>query len=118
MSQVFLIAALFIFLFPVTLPAQEDNDDGEEFQYNTVVKVVDGLKFNVPEDRPIEKKDGVVMPMPIDKYVALKFSRLGKRLEKMEDSIRKIQADLSSVREDVELFKKEKKTSEVSEGPR
>lgn len=73
----------------------------EEFEYKTVIKEVAGHRFDVPEDMPIERKDGIIAPIAIDKYIALKFSRLEKKLdirfEKIEESIKELEQDLKAL---------------------
>ncbi|MFH1996086.1 MAG: hypothetical protein ABIJ27_03700 [Candidatus Omnitrophota bacterium] len=54
---------------------------------NLVVKTKDGLHFMLPEDWPVEKKDGIVVPMTIYEYVHLKLKKLDGRLKEMEGRI-------------------------------
>lgn len=42
------------------------------------------LKFNVPDDWPIEERGGTVGPIPVEEYLALKFGRIEGRLKEME----------------------------------
>lgn len=116
MKALFLAVFLSVFLYATALSGAAEED--EEFEYKTVIKVVDGIKFDVPEDRPIERKDGVIGPMPMDKYVAFKFSKSEKRLEKIEDSIERIEEDLKLIRKDIESLKKHRISSEKQEGVR
>ena len=97
-----LIFSLIVFLFIlISLSmAKEDKNQEEEFGYKTIIKTVDGLKFKVAEDRPVEKKHGIVAPMELDKYVALKFSKLEERLQNIEDAIRKIEEKLSLIKDE------------------
>lgn len=108
MRYLFLPILLSIFLYSTLLQA-EDAKDYEELEDGMVVKTVDGLRFVVPKDRPIEKKDGVVAPMSLDKYVAMKFAKIEERFQKLETSLGKIEEDLKSIKEDIKVFKKSKK---------
>ncbi len=54
---------------------------------STVVKTHDGLRFNLPADWPVEKRDGAVGPIPIEEYLARKFSALDARLRALEQQI-------------------------------
>ncbi len=58
----------------------------EAMAYNVTrtTKTVDGLVFNVEEDRPIEKVAGVYQPMDFDSYVSLKFGKLQERINQLE----------------------------------
>ncbi|HQP91862.1 MAG TPA: hypothetical protein PLU24_04230 [Candidatus Omnitrophota bacterium] len=87
-----------IFFFASCLFAQDNKDtvvrefktDQEEARaYNVVytTKTVDGLTFNVQEDRPIEKVGGVYRPLDMDSYVALKFSKMQEKLNNVEASL-------------------------------
>ena len=89
-----------LLVFTLSLSAEESIQEDEDFKEGTVVKTVNGLKFNVPPDRPIEKKNSIVAPMEIDKYVALKFSKIESRLEKIENDIKGMKTELEAVRKD------------------
>ena len=71
-----------------------ENRDKENFKYKTITKTVDGINFELPEDRPVEKKNGIITPMPIDEYVAMKFWKMENNLKEMDASIAEIRADL------------------------
>ena len=55
-----------------------------EEPYESVKKTQKGLHFDVPEDWPVEERNGVVAPIPIEEYLARKFSALDKRLAVLE----------------------------------
>jgi hypothetical protein len=84
-----------IILFP--LFAQDDTGLKEDAEGKTVIKTVSGLKFEVPEDRPIEERNNIIAPMPLDEYVALKFSKFESRLQKIEENINQIQDQLNII---------------------
>jgi hypothetical protein len=50
----------------------------------TVQKTEEGLHFNVPPDWPIEKRNGIVGPIPIEEYLSRKFSALESRVQELE----------------------------------
>ncbi len=64
--------------------ASEDKESDKDV---TVAKGKDGLYFKVPPDWPIEKRGGVVAPIPIEEYLARKFNGLEKRLQEMGQQI-------------------------------
>ena len=47
----------------------------------------EGLHFRVPEDWPIEKRGGVVGPIPLEEYVAKKLSAIEARLKSLEQQV-------------------------------
>lgn len=65
-------------------------------------KEMEGLRFQVPEDWPIEKRGGVLGPIPTEEYVALKFEKVNQELEavktEMSGQFSEIKADLESLR--------------------
>lgn len=101
------IFALFVYilqaLLPVLVMAQENEGSAVKQDDNMVVKVVDGHKFRVPEDMPIEKKDGIIAPMEISEYISRKFAKLEKRVEGMEISMKEIEDRLNSLQGDAGL---------------
>lgn len=83
-----------------------DVEQSDVSDSNSVIKTVDGIRFQVPEDRPIEQGKGFIRPMPLDEYVATKFSKLEKRLQDIENSIAAVKNDLAAAKEDIKLLKK------------
>jgi hypothetical protein len=77
----------------------------KEDSQNLVIKTVEGHKFSVPEDRVIEKKHGVLIMMPIDEYVAMKFSKLEDRLSDIEDSIKALGDEVTLLKKEIETLK-------------
>lgn len=101
MRLVFWAVSFVIYFFSAAGFAQQQEDAEEEFEYKAVIKTVGGINFEVPEDRPIEKKDGIIAPMALDKYVALKIHRMEKRLNSLEESMKNIEKELISIKQDV-----------------
>ena len=60
----------------------------DEAKKGTVVKVSEGLKFQVPEDWPIEKRGGAVGPVPVEEYLAMKFAKAESQLENLQKQIK------------------------------
>lgn len=50
----------------------------------TVRKTEDGLHFNVPPDWPIEKRGGIMAPIPIEEYLGRKFKGIESQLQTIE----------------------------------
>lgn len=72
-----------------------------------VVKTVGGLRFAVPEDMPIQKKDGgIVAAMKLEEYAAMKFSNLESRLSSIEEAVTKITEELSMIQKNLDSMRK------------
>ena len=103
-----LFAYILLGLSPVLAIAQDEEGSVAKQDDNMVVKVVDGHKFRVPEDMPIEKKDGIIAPMETSEYISKKFAKLEKKVEGMEISIKEIEDRLNSLQGDAGLVGKER----------
>ena len=55
------------------------------------MKTKDGLNFKVPPDWPIEERNGTVGPIPVEEYLAQKFSSLEKRIRGVEQQITSVE---------------------------
>ncbi len=100
-----LLILMLVSIFPLSADGS-DVEYSEEYNNTTVVKTVDGIRFQVPEDRPIERGEGYIRPMPLDAYVSMKFSKLESRLQAMEGAINTLTSDVSSIKEDMKALKK------------
>ena len=63
--------------------AKEDRSKDEV----TVRKTEEGLRFNLPPDWPVEKRGGVMAPIPIEEYLARKFKVIESRLQILEQRL-------------------------------
>ena len=52
-----------------------------------VDKTAEHLHFKVPPDWPIEKRGGLVAPIPIEEYLARKFKSLEAHLQAIEQRV-------------------------------
>jgi len=64
--------------------------------YAQNTKKKNGLNFQVPEDWPIEKRGGIVVPIPTEEYFSIKFKAT-------EEEFQIIKADLISKFEELQL---------------
>ncbi len=95
-----MLALSLFFVFPrAACPDDSDyleEEDLEEYKSARVTKTVEGLNFNVEADRPIEKVDGVLRPVAIDTYVAIKFKKLEQQLDRrlaaLEERLKALEA--------------------------
>ena len=53
----------------------------------TVRKTKEQLHFELPPDWPIEKRGGVVGPIPVEEYLAMKFKGLEARLQAVQQQM-------------------------------
>jgi len=82
-------------------PAEEDLN----FKYQTVT-TKEGLTFRVPEDMPVETRNGIVAPIPFDEYMFGKFGQLDRRLKAIDAKLERIEKLLSE-KSDKEAVKSE-----------
>lgn len=75
----------------------EDAGSGEPV---TVRKTKDNLSFQLPPDWPIEKRDGLVRPIPIEEYLARKFKALEGQLQSLEQRLNGLDVRLRVLEED------------------
>ena len=83
--------------FALAAPAAGADDEVEEKQPPTVVRTSAGLNFVVPPDWPIEKRNGVVRPIPIEEYLAQKFGALDKKLQELERKVGALESKVSAL---------------------
>ena len=67
----------------------------------TVRRSQNGLNFELPPDWPIEKRNGVVGPVPIEEYLGLKFKALESRLQTLEQEVGSLDVRLRVMEEAV-----------------
>ena len=75
-------------------------EETKDYKFKTVT-TEEGLHFNIPEDMPIERRAGVVAPMPFDEYMYFKFKKLEERLVVIEKKIDDLQQMLISSKKPV-----------------
>ncbi|HLD78744.1 MAG TPA: hypothetical protein VJB16_06980 [archaeon] len=79
-------AALSLLVGAAGSPARAE--DGEAAQAKpTVRKTAEQLHFELPPDWPVEKRGGMVGPVPVEEYLAMKFKALESRLRTIEQRL-------------------------------
>lgn len=86
--------------------------------YAQEVKDTKGLNFKVPEDWPIEKRGGILAPIPTEEYVAKKFKAVAEELQAVKDAL---SAKFDELQSSVKAMEKDfsgelKKVKSQSEG--
>ncbi|MBI3324655.1 MAG: hypothetical protein HYZ92_05185 [Candidatus Omnitrophica bacterium] len=66
-----------------------------------VVKSEDGLRFKLPADWPVEKRNGILAPVPIEEYLSKKFSGVESRLQQLEQQINGFDLRLRVIEEEL-----------------
>lgn len=90
---VFLSIVLVGMCFTVGVKAEEAESDN----YYKTVTTPEGLTFRVPEDMPIEKRNGIVAPVPFEEYIYGKFRKLDARVHKLEKTTANMEERLTAL---------------------
>ena len=89
------MAIAFLGSFPRAWSADEDGSTE-----STVRKRhQEGLNFYVPPDWPVERRAGIVAPIPIEEYLANKFGALNERLDTVDRHISALEDRLKATEE-------------------
>ncbi len=57
----------------------------------TVPKTKENLHFELPPDWPVEKRGGLVAPIPIEEYLAKRFKMIDSRSAAMEQRVKTLE---------------------------
>jgi hypothetical protein len=87
-----------------------DEEEAEAYNVTRTIKTVEGLRFSVQEDRPIEKVGGVYRPLDMDSYVAMKINKLDKKISDLKEATNKQFEELAK-----EMSKLAQKFQDVAE---
>lgn len=104
------LAALLSFGICSTLLAAETSRKDK-----VVTKSQNNINFNLPEDWPIQEKDGAVGPVPIEEYIALKFDSVTERLQKIETVTSELSGRIKTVEEQLKRPRKLRETETEEE---
>jgi hypothetical protein len=109
-------AVLFVMLGTAARPRAEEATQEERV---TVRKTQERLHFELPPDWPIEKRGGVVAPIPIEEYLGQKFKAVDLRLQTFEQRLNGLDLRLRVLEEGVTSRAQRLKSSEgaASAGP-
>ncbi len=90
---------LLIFSLSVFLNAEEIRKEQKDEKLDSIfpytVKTKEGLIFRVPEDMPIEKRGGIIAPIPFDEYVSRKLKLMSDDLNEIKVRLDKIEGEKS-----------------------
>lgn len=75
------------------------------FSHAESLTEIKGLKFNVPEDWPIEKRNGIIAPIPIGEYITIKFEAVEEKFQAIKDELLdkfdEVQSELENTEKDL-----------------
>ena len=89
--------ALWIGLWACSSAAAAEDQNKESA---VTVRTKEGLHFNVPPDWPVEWRNGIVTPIPIEEYLDRKFSAVEKRMETLERQASSLETRLRVLEEE------------------
>ena len=78
----------------------------------TVRKTKGGLQFQVPADWPIEERNGMVGPIPIEEYLGRKFKAIDAQLQGIEQRLSSVDLRLRVLEEQAKQAAKPLQSSE------
>lgn len=86
-------------VFPADMEEKPQEDDSTipSEKSQTVVKEYKGMRFEVAPDRPIKEYDGYVAPIPLDEYVYIKFAKLTKRVDELQNKVSDLEEKMKTV---------------------
>jgi hypothetical protein len=85
-------------LLPLPAAPAADTDEHKTAP-GTVVKTAGELHFVLPPDWPVEERGGLTAPVPVEEYLAMKFSGLEGRLRAMDQQLQALEVRLRVLEE-------------------
>ena len=77
----------------------------QDNSYAQSSKKVGQLNFQLPDDWPVEKRGGLMTPIPTEEYVSIKFKEIEKEFQTIKDDFsekfKDFESDLKSINEDL-----------------
>ena len=102
--------ALIALVLEVPLAMSADTKD--QGRSATALRTAEGLHFQLPDDWPVEKRGGVVGPIPVEEYLGRKFSAVESRLQQLEKQVSALELQVRLLEE--QLSKAQRLQSGVS----
>ena len=75
--------------------AEKMAEEIKNYRFETVT-TKEGLKFSIPSDMPIERKNGLVVPIPFEEYLYFKFKKIEERMTALEKQIDEMEKKILS----------------------
>ena len=70
--------------------AQKTAEYMKKYRFETMT-TKEGLTFSIPSDMPIDRKNGLVQPIPYEEYLYIKFKLMEERMKSMEEHLDKME---------------------------
>ena len=108
-----------VFLTASTVVRAEDaerlktEEEIQKYRFKTVT-TPEGLNFNIPDDMPIETRNGIKAPIPYDEYQYFKYKKLEEKLSETDAKIDKMAAALDKIQRSLEALQKKNTSSAPS----
>ncbi len=83
----------------------------------TVKKTESGLHFQVPADWPIEKRGGVMAPIPIEEYLSRKFKGIETQIQALEQRLNGLDVRQRALEEAVTQERQARRAAENASSP-
>ena len=113
----FVIAVLGLSLAGISQAMTEEEnaklqEDMKDYKFKPVT-TKEGLHFSIPEDMPIEKRNGITAPIPFEEYLYFKFKKIEEKMtaldKKIDDDFDRIDKKIDALSESVASMKKKEK---------
>ena len=106
-----LAAFVICLMLPAAVSYAAEVTDAEKA---TVRRSQEKLNFQLPPDWPIERRAGMVGPVPVEEYLAMKFKALDARLQTIEQQLNGLDLRLRVLEESAKKSASGLKSSESS----
>lgn len=77
-------------------------------------QTMNGLHFDIPVDWPVERRHGIVAPIPIEEYLAIKFGKLDTHLAAFERRVNKLDLRLHRIEDNLKAQEQGLRSTEPS----
>jgi peptidoglycan hydrolase CwlO-like protein len=118
LNKKLLIAVIILFVCGLMITSLRSASTEED---NKVKRVEKGLRFNVPEDWPVEERNGVVAPVPVEEYLESKFKDITSQLESIKQDLsskfQEAKQDISSLKDEISEKLKQMKSDAQAKEP-
>ena len=95
------VAALFSSTSAFSADDKANLSDEEKLEVeSSTITTKEGLTFRVPKDMPIEMRNGIQAPVPIEEYMYAKFKKVEKRMSRIDEKLDNIEKLLISLKEE------------------
>jgi len=97
-----------------SIAAAEDNTLSDD---TVTVRTEGAHRLLLPNDWPVEQKDGLVNPVPIEHYLSMKFSQVASRLDEVAQRMASMDQRLRNVEAQQKTLQARLRTLEAQRQP-